>query len=109
MMVDSDHAGYKATRRSCSGFMVFVNNVLVNWHSKKHSMIKSSVLGAECVALKARMECVRGLCYKLRMIGVPPTEPIFTYGDNMSVIHNTQRPESQLKKKSNSVCYHTIR
>ncbi len=27
----------------------------------------------------------------------------------MSVIHNTQRPESMLKKKSNSICYHTVR
>ena len=27
----------------------------------------------------------------------------------MSVIHNTQRPESTLKKKSNSVCYHAVR
>ena len=32
-----------------------------------------------------------------------------TYGDNMSVIHNTERPESMLKKKSNSICYHAIR
>ena len=28
---------------------------------------------------------------------------------NMSVIHNTQRPESMLKKKSNSICYHAVR
>ena len=27
----------------------------------------------------------------------------------MSVIHDTQRPESVLKKKSNSICYHAIR
>ena len=27
----------------------------------------------------------------------------------MSVIFNTSRPESQLKKKSNSVCYHAVR
>ena len=27
----------------------------------------------------------------------------------MSVIHNTQRPESMLKKKSNSICYHAVR
>jgi hypothetical protein len=26
----------------------------------------------------------------------------------MSVIHNTQRPESTLKKKSNSICYHAV-
>jgi len=27
----------------------------------------------------------------------------------MSVIHNTTRPESTLKKKSNSICYHYAR
>jgi hypothetical protein len=26
----------------------------------------------------------------------------------MSVVHNTQRPESVLKKKSNSICYHEV-
>jgi hypothetical protein len=34
--------------------------------------------------------------------------PTFVYGDNMSVVHNTQRPESVLKKKSNSICYHAV-
>jgi hypothetical protein len=27
----------------------------------------------------------------------------------MSVVHNTQRHESVLKKKSNSICYHAVR
>ena len=27
----------------------------------------------------------------------------------MSNIHNTQCPESQLKKKSNSICHHAVR
>ena len=27
----------------------------------------------------------------------------------MSVIHNTQRPESRLCKKSNIICYHAVR
>ena len=27
----------------------------------------------------------------------------------MSVIYNTSKPESTLKKKSNSICYHAIR
>jgi hypothetical protein len=26
----------------------------------------------------------------------------------MSAVHNTQRPESILKKKSNSICYHAV-
>ena len=55
------------------------------------------------------MEAVRAMRYKLRMMGVPIDGLAFVYGDNMSVIHNTQRPESTLKKKSNSVCYHACR
>jgi len=33
----------------------------------------------------------------------------YIYGDNMSVIHNTQRPESTLSKRSNSICHHAVR
>jgi hypothetical protein len=35
-------------------------------------------------------------------MGVSISGPSYIYGDNMSVIHNTQRPESILKKKSNA-------
>ena len=79
------------------------------WFSKKQATIKTSVFGAEFVAMKQGMECLRGLRYKLRMMGVAISGPSYIYGDNMSVIHNTQRPESMLKKKSNSICYHAIR
>jgi hypothetical protein len=43
------------------------------------------------------------------MMGVTLSGPTFVYGDNMSVVHNTQRPEYVLKKKSNSICYHAVR
>ena len=42
-------------------------------------------------------------------MGVAILGPSYVYGDNMSMIHNTQRPKSMLKKKSNSICYHAIR
>jgi hypothetical protein len=42
-------------------------------------------------------------------MGVDLSGPTFVYGDNMSVVHNTQQPESVLKKKSNSICYHAVR
>ena len=55
------------------------------------------------------VETLRGLRYKLRMMGVEVLGPTYVYGDNMSVIHNTSKPQSQLKKKSNSICYHFVR
>ena len=60
------------------------------------------------MAMQIGMESLRGLHYKLRIMGVGISGPSYIYGDNMSVIHNTQRPESMLKKKSNSICYQTV-
>ena len=109
LYVDSDHAGEKRTRRSRLGFFVFTNTALVQWFSKQQATIETSVFGAEFVAMKIGMESLRGQRYKLRMMGVGISGPSYIYGDNMLVIHNTQRPESMPKKKSNSICYHAIR
>ena len=107
--VDSDHAGDKQTRRSRSGFFIYMNSSLIFWLSKKQSTIETSVFGSEFVAMKAGMETLRGLLYKSLMMGDEISGPSYIYGDNMSVIQNTQRPESTLKKKSDSICYHAIR
>ena len=109
MWVDSDHAGYKTTRRSRTGYFIFLNTALIDWLSKKQATIEGSVFGAEFVAMKTGVEALRGISYKLRMMGVPLTGPTYIYGDNMSVIYNTSRPESTLKMKSNYICYHAVR
>ena len=109
MMVDSDHAGEKRTRRSRIGFLIYCNMALIIWLSKRQPTIETSVFGAEFVAMKHGIETLRGLRYKLRMMGVPLTGPTYIYGDNKSQVTNSSRPESTLKKKCNSVCYHAIR
>ena len=86
-----------------------MNNALINWLSQKQPIVESSVFGAEFVALKLGTEQLRSLRYKCRMMGIPIAGPSHIYGDNMSVIHNTQKPESTLRKKSNSICYHAVR
>ena len=78
----------------------------IDWLSKKRWTIETSVFGAEFVAMKHGMEKLRGLRYKLRMMGVPIDGPSYIYGDNKSAITNSTRPESVLKKKCNSICYH---
>jgi hypothetical protein len=78
------------------------------WFSKRQPTVESSVFGAVFVAMKNGIETCCGLRYKLRMIGVALSFPTFVYGDNMYVVHNTHRPESFLKKKSNSICYHAV-
>ena len=109
MYVDSDHAGDRVNRRSRTGYFIYLNSAPVVYHSKKQNTVESSVFGAEFCAMTRGMERLRGLRYKLRMMGVEIAGPSYIYGDNMSVIHNTQRPESMLKKKSNSIAYHAMR
>jgi hypothetical protein len=109
LYVDADHAGDRITRRSRTGFFIFVNGAPIVWYSKRQNTVESSVFGSEFVALKTGMETVRGLRYKLRMMGVQIDTPTYTYGDNLAVIHNVSQPESTIKKKHNSVCYHAVR
>ena len=58
--------------------------------------------------MKQGIDTLRGLRYKLRMMGIPISGPSYIYGHNMSVVHNKFRPESGLRKKSNSVCNHAV-
>ena len=108
MFMDSNHAGDKAFCRLRSGFLIYMNTALVQWLSKKQSTLGTSVFGAEFVAMKQGIDALRGLRYKLRMMGIPISGLSYIYGHNLSVVHNTSRPESVLRRKSNSVCYHAV-
>ena len=90
MFVDSDHAGDKSSRRSRTGFMIFMNMALINFVSKKQATVETAVFGAEFVAMKHGIETLRGIRYKLCMMGVPIGGPSYIYGDNtclLSTIH----------------------
>ena len=76
-------------RRSRTGYFIFLSTALINCLSKKQATIEGSVFGAEFVAMKTSIEALRGIRYKLRMMGVPLTGPTYVYGDNMPVIYNT--------------------
>ncbi len=43
------------------------------------------------------------------MMGIEIDGPTYSYGDNMSVVKNSSAPESTLRKKCNSICYHAVR
>ena len=59
--------------------------------------------------MKQATEYVRGLRHKLRMMGIPVSDPTYIFGDNQSVLHNTGLPQSTLKKKSNAIAFHFVR
>ena len=106
--VDADHVSDTVSRRSRIGFLIYLNCALVYWWSKKQTSVESSSFGSEFEAMKQCREYIRGLKYKLRMMGIPVDGPTCIYGDNESVLANTSIPHSTLKKKSQSIAYHFV-
>ena len=78
------------------------------WYYKMQGGVEGATFGSEFMAMKTAIEVNRGLRYKLHMMGIPIEEPTYIYSDNMSVSYNMFKPESTLKKKSNSIAYHCV-
>jgi hypothetical protein len=107
--VDANHAEDQVTRRSQTGFIIYLNNAPVDWFSKKQNTVESSTFGSEFVAMRTAIEKVRALRYKLRMFGIPLEEPTYMLGDNKSVIDSASKVEARLHKKHNAICFHAVR
>jgi hypothetical protein len=78
--VDADHASDTTTRRSRTGFLVYLNCAPIYWMSKKQTIVESSSFGSEFIAMKQCCEYVCGLRYKLRMMGIPCEGPTYILG-----------------------------
>ena len=82
--VDADHASDTVSRRSRTGFLIYLNYALAYWWSKKQTSVESSSFGSEFVAMKQCCEYIRGLRYKVRMMDIPVEGPTCIYGDTQS-------------------------
>ena len=65
IMVDSDHAHDKKTRRSLTGMLIYVGSTPVAWTSKRQATVASSTYAAEYSALRSATEEAIGLRHTL--------------------------------------------
>jgi hypothetical protein len=107
--VDADHAGCHKTRRSHTGILIYANCAPIIWFSKRQNTVEASTFSSEYIALKIAVELIKGLCYKLRMFGIPIEESTIVFCDNQAVVINSIHSESTLKKKHVSIAYHRCR
>ena len=107
--VDASFAQNKKTRKSHTGFVIFVNRAPIVWFSKRQSTVETSTFSAEFMAMKSCVSAIEALRFKLRMFGVAIEGPTHVYCDNESVVNNSSKVESTLDKKHNSVAYHYVR
>jgi len=109
VFVDSDLAGCHATRRSRTGVLMFLNRAPVDWMSKRQPRVRPSTYASELMALKVATEKIEAQRLKLRWMGVNIDGPAEVRCDNQSVVFSSSRPESALKKKTESINYHYVR
>ncbi len=106
--VDASHASNKMTRRSHTGFVIYMNRLPIVWYNKRQQTLETSTFLANFIALKACLEAIEHLRFKLRCFGILMTqaEPTYVLCDNESVVKNTTNVESTFNKKHSSVAYH---
>ena len=107
--VDADHAGNKVTRRSHTGFIIYLNNAPIDWFSNRQNSVETSTFGSEYVAMRIAVERIKALRYKLKMFGIPIDGPTNVLGDNESVVKSASTVEARLTKKHNAICFHLVR
>jgi hypothetical protein len=79
LFINSNHASDNLMWWLGTGFLIYLNMAPIMWDSKKQAMIKTSIFGAEIVTMEQGMEALRGLCYKLWMMGVSVSGPSYIF------------------------------
>ena len=105
---DTSHIANKKTISLHTGLVMFINRYLIVCYIKRYMTVEWSTFSYECVVLKALVELVEHVKFKLRSFGITMVKFHATniYCDNKSVANNTLLGESNLDKNSSSVAYH---
>ncbi|XP_015168891.1 uncharacterized mitochondrial protein AtMg00810-like [Solanum tuberosum] len=106
---DSDWAGCSATRRSTTGFCIFLGSNLISWSAKKQPTVARSSTEAEYRALAVATAEATWLQYILRDLGVFLTSPVSAKCDNIGAIHLAHNPVFHSRSKHVALDYRFVR
>jgi len=96
------------TGKSVADILHLLNQIPVDWYSKKQPTVETATYGSEFVAARTCVEQVINLCLTLHYLGVPIRQKSYMFGDNESVVDSSTIPHAKLYKRHTILSFHHV-
>jgi hypothetical protein len=106
---DADWAGCPDTRKSTSGYVVFLGDSLISWFSKRQNTVSRSSTEAEYRAVANAVVEATWWRQLLTELHTPLHKTTLVYCDNVSAIYMSKNPIQHQRTKHVEIDLHFIR
>ena len=106
---DSDFAGDTDTRKSVSGFVIYLCGAVIAWRSKGQKSVSLSSTEAEYMAISEVAMEILYVAGILKFLGVPLEYPITVNVDNIGAVYLAKNATTGSRTKHIDTRYHFVR